>query len=222
MFARLSLAFVLAATAAHRKPARLSLADVRTRLARRSWAVVPALAAQLHARSFYLTCTSTGSCTYEVARLSLAVAPVRAMFARLSTAFVQAAAARTKLFYEVNRLSLVVVPAQSAPLFVHSHAAMGGCSQYNSLIACYRVHSIDFSLSLSLSLLLLCTPLCCCRSSLSLSINFTTHLFIKLSVELAFGFSSLLVSRRYTATIGRAQAARSHVRHFHYSNKKNH
>lgn len=60
-----------------------------------------------------------------------------------------------------------------------------------------------------------------CRPSLSLSINFTTHLFIKLSVDLPFGFSRLLVSRRATANgepepLRRPSKQHSHVRHFHY------
>lgn len=60
-----------------------------------------------------------------------------------------------------------------------------------------------------------------CRPSLSLSINFTTHLFIKLSVDLPFGFSCLLVSRRATANgepepLRRPGKQHSHVRHFHY------
>lgn len=92
-------------------------------------------------------------------RLSLAVVPT--LFARLSSAFVQVkpTAAHTKC----ARLSF------TASLFVHPHAAKGGCSCH-SLPA--LVHSIDCSLSFTCC----CAPhsvaLPCCSLPLLLSPKF--------------------------------------------------
>lgn len=159
----------------HTKSTWLSLVFVRTKFAGRSLTVVAA------ARTKHFSLARAAAAHTKCARLSLAFVQVKPT------------AAHTKC----ARLSL------TASLFVHPHAAKGGCSHYMSLIACSRALNRLLSLSLAavhptLLLCLVVLSLCCCRPSLSLSINFTTHLFIKLSVELAFGFSSLLVSRRYT------------------------